>query len=158
QDTVKAAGDVARKHAQMVKQLVAPENSGEKSLEAFRGSLIVAQRLAEKDPGNTQWQDDLAETHSLMGDMLFQGGENANALREYQDALKIRQELAAAEHNTLYPQYSLALANARVSAACQRLSRPEEALAAARSSLGIFAALMSHWPANIALREGSHLG
>ena len=91
-----------------------------------------ARQLAEKDPGNVQWKEDLASYHSAMGDMLLQAQETENALTEYQAALDIRQQLANRDTNAAALQFSLALSHANVAAALRRISRPEDALAQAR--------------------------
>jgi len=68
--------------------------------------------LADKDPGNTQSQDDLAKSHSLVGELLLEAGEKKAALKEYQEALRIREELTRANTSAVALQYSLALAHA----------------------------------------------
>jgi tetratricopeptide (TPR) repeat protein len=54
----------------------------------------LPQHLAEKDPGNTQWQRDLSVSRNKVGDVLRDQGDLAGAFAEYRAALAIRQRLA----------------------------------------------------------------
>jgi hypothetical protein len=56
--------------------------------------LVIDQRLADKDPSNTQLQSDLAVDHDKVGDVVKAQGDLAGALAAYRENLAIRQALA----------------------------------------------------------------
>ncbi len=143
----KAPVDVGR-------QVFAAYDKEGKRLEPFRKTMDEARQLADKDPGNIQWQEDLASYHSSMGDMLLGARKPENALSEYRAALGIRKQLANRDTNAAPLQYGLALAHANVAAALRRLARPAEALAEARETLDLLAGMASRWPGNFVLTEG----
>jgi tetratricopeptide (TPR) repeat protein len=100
----------------------------------------------------------LAESHSLVGDILLQAGDKKGALQDYQRALQLRQQLVMRDTNAADFQYELAVAHANVAVALRRLSRHDEALVEARNFLRIFADLVSRWPGNFAFLEVPHTG
>ncbi|MCA3348788.1 MAG: hypothetical protein INF56_18485 [Roseomonas sp.] len=55
--------------------------------------MAIATRLAERDPGNTQWQRDLSISHDLIGNVLRAQGDLPGALRAYQAGMAIRMSL-----------------------------------------------------------------
>ena len=54
------------------------------ALTAYRHSLAVVVRLADRDPANTSWQLDLGIMHEHIGDVLKDQGDLAAAVAEYQ--------------------------------------------------------------------------
>jgi tetratricopeptide (TPR) repeat protein len=64
------------------------------ALTEYRAELDITQRLAEKDPGNAQWQQDLSVSHEKVGNVLLDQGDRAGALTEYRAELDITQRLA----------------------------------------------------------------
>ena len=64
------------------------------ALASYRKSLEIAQRLAQQDPGNAQWQRDLSFSHNNIGGIQEAKGEADAALASYQKSLEIRQRLA----------------------------------------------------------------
>jgi len=154
-EQVKVIEDFPMNQFKLAGKMFIPENKTAKPLEAFGQSLHAAQQLAEKDPRNAQWQEDLAETHSLLGDTLLQAREPQKALEHYQAALKIRKELADRNSGASFLQYWLALSHANVAVALRRFSREDEALLEARDALRAFDSLASRWPGNFVFAEGT---
>ena len=150
---LKALWDFPRQNLAIAEQLFTPGDNSSKPLAALEEGIKLAQGLAAKDVGNIQWQDDLARIHSFMGDVLLQAGKKESALKEYQEALNIREQLTRQDTNAVYPQYGLALAHANVAVALQHRSRNAEALSAARNAFHIIVTLVSRWPGNLALLE-----
>ena len=54
----------------------------------------ITNRLAQSDPGNAQWQRDLAVCHNKIGEVQVAQGDLAGALNSYRDSLSIRDRLA----------------------------------------------------------------
>src|SRR5260370_36427347 len=109
-------GNVHKKHLQFAQQLFSPEKSDPKSIEALNESLKLARQLADKDPANVEWQENLAQTYSLAGDMLSEAGEKIVALEHYRQAVQIRNQLAQLGSRAASLQVALAFAHARLAA------------------------------------------
>ncbi|MFN7307476.1 MAG: hypothetical protein ACK5TQ_13015, partial [Acetobacteraceae bacterium] len=62
--------------------------------QAAEAALGIFQRLAERDPGNTQWQRDLSIRHGRMGAVLQAQGDLPGSLGAYQAGMAIRTRLA----------------------------------------------------------------
>lgn len=65
------------------------------ALEAFAGSLRLAQRLVERDPANRDWQTGLADSENWIGFVHWQRGELALAAERFERRLEILHALAA---------------------------------------------------------------
>jgi tetratricopeptide (TPR) repeat protein len=135
-------------------QLLASDEKNRKPLETVQKTMNEAQQFARKDPGNIQWEEDLASYRSLMGDMLLQARKKEEALNAYLEALRIRKELASRDTNAAALQYGLALSHANIAVTLRRLSRTGEALAEARQTLDLLSDMASRWPGNFVLSEG----
>ena len=158
--TLRAVGDgllglwsFSRKNMEVAEILLLPADKGAKPLQALREGIRAAQQLAGQDPTNTQWQEDLARIHALVGDIMLQGKKKEDALREYQETLRIRQVLAQNNTNLAYPQYWLAFAHANMAVTLQRSSKWAEAFTEATNTLHLLSGLVSRWPGNLALLE-----
>src|SRR4030095_10674947 len=93
-ESVRTLVEPPKRHMLLAHRLFSVDHRSTKPLEALRESVKVARQLADTDPGNRQWQDDLAKCHALLGDMLLQAGEKGEALDEFRAALRLRQHLA----------------------------------------------------------------
>lgn len=60
----------------------------------FADSLRIAQRLADSDPGNAEWQRDLSISLIKNGDLMVAQGNLLEAQRLFTDSLRILQRLA----------------------------------------------------------------
>ena len=58
--------------------------------------MVIAQKLAAADPGNSQWQRDLSVSHERIGDIEQAQGNLAAALTSFQASMAIGQKLTAA--------------------------------------------------------------
>jgi len=153
-DGWKAVVNFTRMPMDVGQQLFTADSKSSKPLETFQRTMNDARQLADKDPGNIQWKEDLASYHTAMGDMLLQARKKENALSEYQAALDIRQQLVSRDPNATALQYRLALSHANVAVALRRLSLPDEALAEVRKTLDLLGEMASRWPGNLVLMEG----
>ena len=70
---------------------------------ACEEELAVARRMAAADPGNTDWQRDVAISLERLGGLKLTAGDFAAALAAYEEGLKVRRRLAAIDAgNTLW--------------------------------------------------------
>ncbi|MDH5194375.1 MAG: hypothetical protein OEW32_11875, partial [Nitrospira sp.] len=56
--------------------------------------LGIAETLAKRDPGNSEWQRDLSVSHNKIGDVLRAQGDLPAALTSYRASLGIAETLA----------------------------------------------------------------
>ncbi len=73
-------------------ELLAQGNLDEAKAQCLNG-LAVIQKLAKQDPANTDWQYNLSDSHTGLGDVYRAQKDFDNALAEYQSALDISQKL-----------------------------------------------------------------
>ena len=62
---------------------IIPQLRGQFRSRRFESVFAEAERLAQADPGNAEWQRDLSVSHNKIGDMLAAAGDRAGALAEY---------------------------------------------------------------------------
>ena len=67
------------------------------SLQAFRDSHAIFDRLAKSEPGNAGWQRDLSMSYDTIGDVLVAQGNLPEALQSFRAGLDIRERLAKSE-------------------------------------------------------------
>jgi hypothetical protein len=65
------------------------------ALDNYRASLAIAERLAQADPGNAEWQRDLIVSYVKLAEIAGRAGEGAAAPAYYQAALAIAVKLQA---------------------------------------------------------------
>ena len=65
------------------------------ALANFEGGKVVAEKLVETSPDNTEWQRDLSVSHNKIGDVLRDQGDLAGALQAYRARHAIAERLAA---------------------------------------------------------------
>jgi tetratricopeptide (TPR) repeat protein len=63
------------------------------ALASYRAGLVIAERLVQTDPANTEWQRDLSVLHNRIGDVQAEHGDRAAAMASYRAALVIAQQL-----------------------------------------------------------------
>jgi tetratricopeptide (TPR) repeat protein len=98
-------------------------------------------KLAESDPGNTDWQLDLSVAHENIGDMLIDIGNLAGALAAYEASLAIAAKLAESDLGNTDWQDRLSVARQDIGDVLLTQGKLEEALAAYEASLAIAAKL-----------------
>ena len=86
-------------------RLAAGERAG--ALAAFEESLGVRRKLAMADPGNAEWQGDLALTLDLVGNVRSIEGDRNAALQGHEESLAIRRKLAAVDPDNVRWQYEI---------------------------------------------------
>jgi tetratricopeptide (TPR) repeat protein len=64
------------------------------ALATHREAIADADRLANADPANANWQRDLAVSYSRVGNVLLAQGAGVQALKAYRDSLVIHEKLA----------------------------------------------------------------
>jgi len=99
------------------------------ALKAYRDSLAVRERLANTDPGNADWQRDLASSYNSIGSVLQAQGNLADALKAYRDGLTIRErwqkptQAIPAGRAILHPPTAMSASYCKRRAICQTRSR-----------------------------------
>ena len=69
-------------------------------LASFHGAQTILDKFAKADPGNTDWQDALANLCNFIGDAQIAHGDTADALKSYSDGLVISTGWGSAPANT----------------------------------------------------------
>src|SRR5262249_18618574 len=77
------------------------------ALAAYKASLAIAAKLAESDPGNTDWQDRLSAARENIGDVLLTQSELEEALTTYRASLAIADRLAITDPGNADRQHGL---------------------------------------------------
>ena len=67
------------------------------ALKSFREALAIRERLARTDPGNADWQHDLAVAHEKIGEVMMAQGNLPQALKSFRDWFTIADRLADAD-------------------------------------------------------------
>ena len=66
-------------------------------LASFSAGLVIAERLAKSDPGNTDWQRDLSVSHDRIGDVRIKHGDLPGGLASFSAGLVIAERLAKSD-------------------------------------------------------------
>ncbi|MFO1430386.1 MAG: tetratricopeptide repeat protein [Candidatus Competibacteraceae bacterium] len=119
-----------------------------KALTAYQASLTIAERLAQQDPTNTEWQRDLAISHERIGNVRQAQGDLAGALTTYQATHAIFERLAQQDPANAQWQRDLSISHERIGDVRQAQSDLAGALAAYQASLTIAERLAQQDPAN----------
>lgn len=83
-------------------------------LASYRDALAVTDRLAQCDPGTSDWQHDLAMAYQHVGDVQLKQCDPAGALSSYRDALAIADRLARLDPKNADRQCGLAVSYIKV--------------------------------------------
>ena len=70
--------------------------------------------LAERDPGNLDWQRDLSVSHDRVGDVLDREGDREGALGSFRRGLAIAKDLAKRRPANLAWQWDLSVSHDRI--------------------------------------------
>jgi tetratricopeptide (TPR) repeat protein len=105
------------------------------ALASYRAGLVIAERLAQTDPGNTNWQRDLSVSHYKIGDVQVAQGERAAALASYRAGLVIAERLAQADPGNTDWQRDLSVSHERIGDV--QVARGERAAALASYRAGL---------------------
>ena len=93
----------------------------------YHDSLDVAERLAQLDPNNTDFQRNLSVSYDRLGDLALAAGEVGEATRRYQASLDIDERLAQLDPNNTDFQRDLAVSHERLGGLAHDAGRPDEA-------------------------------
>jgi tetratricopeptide (TPR) repeat protein len=103
------------------------------ALGSYRKAQGIAETLAARDPGNSDWQRDLSVSYNKVGDVQVQQGDLAGALGSYRKDLAIADTLAARDPNNAEWQRDLIVSLAKMGKVSQDKSYFKRALDVAES-------------------------
>lgn len=124
--------------------------AAKEALAAYRSALAIHERVAATDPGNAEWQRDLAVLHSTVGSALAAMGDSAAALTEYRADLTISARLAALDPGNAQWQRDLAVSHNQVGDVLAGRGELPTALAAYRDGLAVAERLAASRPGDAA--------
>ncbi|HTZ66176.1 MAG TPA: tetratricopeptide repeat protein [Roseiarcus sp.] len=84
------------------------------ALNSYQAALAIRQRLADADPGNSDWQGDLSVSNDRIGDVLARQQNWSEAVKYYAAAFAIRRSLARADPDNLDWLRNLSISNDRI--------------------------------------------
>ena len=120
----------------------------ESALTSYQNALAILERLAARDPANTEWQRDLSTYYDNIGNMQRAQGDQQAALSSYQQSLQIREKLAARDPaNTEWQRY-LSFSYNNIGNVQQAQGDQQAALSSYQQSLQIREKLAARDPAN----------
>ena len=93
----------------------------------YQNSLAIRQKLAARDPGNTEWQWSLSVSHQNLGIVLLAQKKVSEALDAYQKSLNIRERLSSQDPSNATWQTDLAWTYERMLPLLFELNRYSEA-------------------------------
>ncbi len=116
--------------------------------QTYGQALAIAERLAQADPSNTQWQRDLSVSHEKLGDVEVAAGKLDAARKAYERALAIRERLAQADPSNTEWQRDLSVSYRQLGNVDSKQSKAGEALAMFERSAVIAERLATLDPSN----------
>jgi len=84
------------------------------AMKSYRDSLAIRERLAQSDPGNTDWQRDVSVAYSKVGEVQVAQGDLAGAMKSDRDSFAIIEGLAQSDPGNADWQRDLSLLYVRV--------------------------------------------
>jgi tetratricopeptide (TPR) repeat protein len=118
------------------------------ALKSYRDSLRIADRLAQSDPGNTEWQCDLSLSYDRIGEVQAAQGDLAAALKSYRDSLAISDRVAKCDPSNTQRQNALSVSHNKVGDVQVIQGDLAGALKSYRADLAITAHLAQFDPGN----------
>jgi tetratricopeptide (TPR) repeat protein len=118
------------------------------ALQSYRDSLRIADRLAQSDPGNTEWQRGLSLSYDRIGEVQAAQGDLAAALKSYRDSLAISDRLAKSDPGNTQRQNDLSVSHNKVGDVQVTQGDLAGALKSYRADLAIAAHLAKSDPGN----------
>jgi tetratricopeptide (TPR) repeat protein len=117
-------------------------------LKSYRESLALREGLVKTDPGNAQWQRELALSYEEIGNVLVAQGSLPEALDSYRGSLAIVQRLAQAHPGNTGWQRDLSIFLEKIGNVLVAQGNAAEALKSYRESLAIRERLVKADPDN----------
>lgn len=127
----------------------------DEALASFKTAFAITERLTQHDPQNADWRHGLSILHERIGDVLMVQKNPGEALPQFQASLVIREAVAQGDPANIGWQADLALAYERVGSVFAALKRNDDAEAAYRRAVDIYASLIARSPDNPQLLFGS---
>jgi tetratricopeptide (TPR) repeat protein len=84
------------------------------ALKSYRDSLMIIDRLAKTDPGNTDYQRELSVAYNNIGDVQVEQGDLSGALTSYRDSLAIIDRLAKSDPGNSGWQFDFGISKERI--------------------------------------------
>ena len=78
------------------------------ALKSYQASMEIRRKLAERDPGNAEWQRDLSVSHDRIGEVQSAQGDLGGALKSFQADMEIARKLAERDPGNAQWQTDLA--------------------------------------------------
>ena len=116
--------------------------------DAYRDRLAIFERLAARDPDNTEWQRDLSVSFEMIGVLERAQCDLAAALKSYRDSLAIRERLVARDPGNAEWQRDLSVLFDKIGDIEWAQDDFPAALASDRASLAIRQRLAARDPGN----------
>ena len=123
------------------------------ALTSHRDSLIIADRLAQSDPGNAGWRRDLSVSYIKIGDVQVAQGDLAGALASYRDSLVIADRLAKSDPGNAGWQFDLGISNERIGNVLSAQGDLAGAMTSYRARFAIIDRLATSDPGNAGWRR-----
>ena len=98
---------------------------------SYQSALQIREKLAARDPANTEWQRDLSISHNRIGDVHQAQGDLEAALSAYQQSLQIAEKLAARDPANPQWQADLVVSLWRMADVLEHQNPPQRKEAAA---------------------------
>jgi tetratricopeptide (TPR) repeat protein len=124
------------------------QGDGAGALKSYRDGLMIIERLAKTDPGNTDYQRELSVAYNKIGDVQVAQGDLAGALKSYRDSLTIIDRLAQSDSSNAGWQRDLSVSYNKVGDVQVAQSDLAGALKSYRDSLTIIDRLAQSDPGN----------
>jgi tetratricopeptide (TPR) repeat protein len=102
----------------------------ESALTSYQIALAILERLAARDPANTEWQRDLSISYNNIGDVQRAQGDQQAALSSYQQSLQLREKLAARDPANTQWQTDLVVSLDKIATVFEKQNPPRKKEAA----------------------------
>ncbi|MES2938123.1 MAG: hypothetical protein V4864_10595 [Pseudomonadota bacterium] len=84
------------------------------ALASFEAGMVIAQKLAAGDPGNSEWQRNLSVSHIRIGNAQVAQGDLGAAMASYKASMVIRQKLAASDPDNSEWQRGMSISHNKI--------------------------------------------
>ena len=118
------------------------------ALSSYKQGLEIREKLAARDPANTNWQRDLSVSYNRIGDVQRAQGDLPSALSSYKQGLEIREKLAAHDPANTNRQRDLSVSYERIGDVQRAQGDLPSALSSYKQGLEIAQKLAARDPTN----------
>jgi tetratricopeptide (TPR) repeat protein len=106
-------------------------------LKSHEAALAIQRKLVDANPTVSEFQSDLAISHTDIGNILRETGKPTDALKSYETALAIQMKLADANPSVSRFQRAVALSRYNIGTLLSETGKPAEALKSHEAALAI---------------------